>query len=113
MGNLVDLLARLLSMTGVSGRTFLVSDGKDVSTSDLLRAIAKAMKKRARLFPVPRAMLGLAFAVVGKRGYTERLLGNLQVDISPLRALGWNPPVSFQAGIEATTESSRAIGEAR
>jgi nucleoside-diphosphate-sugar epimerase len=80
--------------------TFLVSDGEDLSTPDLIRRMARAMNQPAWLLPVPNAMLMAAATVIGKRDVAQRLCGSLQVDISKARALlGWSPPVSVDEGL--------------
>lgn len=97
--NLADVVAFVLEH-GAAG-TFLVRDGEDVSTPDLLRRVAAGMGRRALLLPVPPALLRAGGALLGKRAAIDRLLGSLVVDDSPLRALGWAPPVSLDAGLAA------------
>lgn len=100
LDNLVDLLIRCVDHPAAAGQTFLVSDGEDLSTPDLLRQIAAAMGRSARLFPVPVPLLRLAGNALGKRAEIDRLVGSLQVDSSRTRqVLGWAPPVSVQEGI--------------
>jgi UDP-glucose 4-epimerase len=101
--NLCDLLIHGLQHPRAAGRTWMISDGFDLSTPDLIRALATAMKRRARLIPVPVALLKLAGALVGRRAEVERLCSSLVVDASPLQVeLNWHPPVSFEQGIERT-----------
>jgi nucleoside-diphosphate-sugar epimerase len=89
----------------------LVSDGEDISTPDLVRKLAAALGKRARLLPVPVGILQLAGAVTGKTAEIDRLVGSLQVDSSRMRSdLGWTPPFSLEEGIAAT---ARWFAEAR
>ncbi len=103
LGNLVDLIWHCCHMPEAVGRTFLVSDGVDVSTAQLVRALAGAMGRRARLLPCPPSVLYWGTALAGRRGVAERLLGSLQVDITATEhCLGWQPPVSFDDGIAAT-----------
>jgi nucleoside-diphosphate-sugar epimerase len=97
--NLADALA-FLAAHQAQGR-FLVRDGTDVSTPHLIRLLAAAMGRPARLLPVPPALLRLAGSLTGKRAAVDRLLGSLVVDDSPLRALGWLPPVSLDTGLRA------------
>lgn len=108
--NLVDFLIRCVDHPSVAGQTLLVSDGQDVSTPELLRVIANAMKRPARLFPVPPPLLRLIGQILGFLSEVERLVGSLEVDSSATRELlGWAPPVSLEEGIrrmvEGTTQS--------
>ncbi|MBM4127955.1 MAG: SDR family oxidoreductase [Nitrospira sp.] len=78
LDNLVDLLVACLKHPAAAGQTFLVSDGQDVSTTELLRRTAQAMGKKALLLPVPASMLELGATLLGKRAVAQRLCGSLQ-----------------------------------
>jgi len=98
--NLVDFIITCLEHPAAANETFLVSDGEDLSTPDLIRRMARAMNRPARLLPVPKSVLMAAASILGKRDVAQRLCGSLQVDISKARALlGWNPPVSVDEGL--------------
>ena len=98
--NLVDFIITCLEHPAAANETFLVSDGEDLSTPDLIRRMARAMDRPARLLPVPKSVLMAAAAMLSKRDMAQRLCGSLQVDISKSRALlGWNPPVSVDEGL--------------
>lgn len=98
--NLVDFIVTCLEHPAAVNETFLVSDGEDLSTPDLIQRMARAMDRPARLLPVPKSMLMAAAAMLGKRDMAQRLCGSLQVDISKSRELlGWNPPVSVDEGL--------------
>ena len=98
--NLVDFIITCLEHPAAANETFLVSDGEDLSTPDLIRRMARAMNRPARLLPVPKSVLMAAAAMLGKRDMAQRLCGSLQVDISKSRALlGWNPPMSVDEGL--------------
>jgi len=100
LDNLVDLIVTCLTHPAAANQTFLVSDGEDVSTTELLRRMGQAMGKPARLLPVPVSWLQVGAAMVGKRDVAQRLCGSLQVDISKTRELlGWVPPVSLDEGL--------------
>jgi nucleoside-diphosphate-sugar epimerase len=100
LDNLVDLMVTCLTHPAAANQTFLVSDGEDVSTSELLRRMGQAMGRPARLIPVPASWLILAAAMVGKQDVAQRLCGSLQVDIEKtLRLLGWTPPLSLDEGL--------------
>ncbi|HEK1688075.1 TPA: SDR family oxidoreductase [Pseudomonas putida] len=95
LDNLVDLIITCMDHPGAVNQTFLVSDGEDLSTTGLLRRMAAALGRPARLLPVPSMLLELAATLLGKRALSQRLCGSLQVDIEKTRSLlGWTPPLS-------------------
>ncbi len=101
--SLCDLLLRALEHPDAAGRTWMVSDGEDISTPELVRRIAHAMGRRARLLPVPAPLLRVAGALVGKEAEMRRLCGSLTVDIAPTREqLGWSPPLSMDEALART-----------
>lgn len=101
--NLADCLERCGADPRAAGRTFLVSDGEDVSTPELVRRIARAFGRPARLLPVPVALLRAAAGLAGKGPAVERLAGSLAVDSSRVReVLGWTPPCSLDEGLRRT-----------
>ena len=105
LDNLVDLLVTCLTHPAAANQTFLVSDGEDVSTTELLRRMGQAMGKPARLLPVPASWLQLAATLVGKRAVAQRLCGSLQVDIEKTRQLlGWSPPLTLDQGLKKAAE---------
>lgn len=100
LDNLVDFIITCINHPNAANQTFLISDGRDLSTSELIRTMAKAAGVPARLIPVPVPMLKLAGRLLGKGDVVQRLCGNLQVDISKARnLLGWSPPISVEEGI--------------
>ena len=91
-----------------AGHTFVLDDGQAVSTPVLVRAVARAMDRPARLISVPVGVLQLAGALLGKRASEARLTGSLWVDCSLIRTrLGWTPPYSMAAGLAATVGAWR------
>jgi UDP-glucose 4-epimerase len=101
--NLCDLLIGLVGNGRGNGATWLVSDGDDLSTPDLVRRIAAAMRKRVTLVPIPAPMLLAGAALLGRRAEAARLCGSLVVDISHTRdALGWTPPLTVDEGLART-----------
>jgi nucleoside-diphosphate-sugar epimerase len=108
LDNLVDLLITCLDHPAAANQTFLVSDGDDLSTADLLRRLGRAMGHPARLFPVPTSLLRAGARLMGKGDMAQRLLGSLQVDIGHTRrTLGWTPPVSVDEGLRRAAEGFR------
>ena len=105
LDNLVDLIVTCLTHPAAANQTFLVSDGEDVSTTELLRRMGGAMGRPARLMPVPASWLKLAAAMVGKRDVAQRLCGSLQVDIEKThQLLGWRPPLTLDQGLTKAAE---------
>ncbi|MDH1630663.1 UDP-glucose 4-epimerase family protein [Pseudomonas mosselii] len=105
LDNLVDLLVTCIDHPAAANQTFLVSDGQDLSTTQLLAGLGVALGKPARLLPVPAAWLRGAAILVGKGALAQRLCGSLQVDIGKTRELlGWAPPVSVEQAFKATAE---------
>lgn len=103
--NLADSLIVCSTHPGAAGKTFLVSDGEDISTPGLLRQLGGALGRPARLLPFPPAWLKLVGLLTGKAAQVERLLGSLQVDSGKIRReLGWTPPYTLQQGLQATAE---------
>jgi nucleoside-diphosphate-sugar epimerase len=103
--NLVDFIHCCATHPNAANQTFLVSDGADVSTAQLIRELATVLNVRPNLWTVPQWMLELGGALFGKRAAVERVCGNLQVDISKARKLlDWRPPVSLQEGLRRAAE---------
>lgn len=111
VGNLVDALILCATHPDAAGQTYLVSDGEDVSTPDLLRQLGVAIGHPARLLPCPPALLKLAGRLTGKAEQVERLLGSLRVDSGKIcRDLSWKPPYTLWEGLQNTgVESVRHI----
>jgi UDP-glucose 4-epimerase len=98
--NLVDLIVTCITHPAAASQTFLVSDGEDVSTTELLRRMGQAIGRPAHLLPVPASWLKLAATIVGKPDVAQRLCSSLQVDMTKTRELlGWTPPLSLDEGL--------------
>lgn len=106
VGNLVDFIVLCAGHASRGRQVFLVSDGKDLSTGELIARLAKAMGQKPMLLPIPPALLRMAAAMLGRRAAADRLLGSLQVDIGEtLAATGWVPPHSVDEGLRQTVEA--------
>jgi nucleoside-diphosphate-sugar epimerase len=101
--NLIDFVASCMEHPRAAGQTWLVSDGEDMSTPELVEKLMHLMGKKPRFFPVPtRWLKGLA-RIVGQESTVARLCDSLQMDITPARViLGWNPPNSVDYGLAST-----------
>jgi len=105
LGNLVDAIALCAIHPQAAGNSYLVSDGEDVSTPELVRLIATAFGRSSRLFPVPIAIMRLVGTLTGKGATIDRLAGSLTVDITKIRRdLCWKPPYSMAQGLAETVE---------
>ena len=108
LDNLVDLLVTCLTHPAAAGQVFLVSDGEDVSTTDLLRRTARAMGKSSHLLPIPSSWLEFWASLLGKKDMVQRLCGSLQVDIEKTRQiLGWRPPLTLDQGLRKAVEGMK------
>lgn len=106
LGNFVDAIKICIEHPDAAGQTFLLDDGQPVSTPDLIRAVARAMGRPARLLAVPVSVLEFMGTLLGKQAAVARLTGSLWVDSSLIRQrLGWIPPYSMEAGLAATVAS--------
>jgi UDP-glucose 4-epimerase len=103
--NLADLILTCLRHPAAANQTFLVSDGEDLSTPELLRRTAAAMGRTASLVPVPEVLLQAGSRLIGKRDVAQRLCCSLQVDIGKTRELlGWHPPVTVDLELQNTVD---------
>lgn len=113
-GNLVDAIAAVAEHPAAAGATYLVRDGEDLSTPDLIRRLSAALGVEPRLFPVPGGLLGLAAALTGRGAAWRRLAGSLTVDDRRIRAeVGWTPPYNVLQGLEKTGGWFRAAADRR
>jgi nucleoside-diphosphate-sugar epimerase len=100
LDNLCDFIALCAQHPAAVGQAFVVSDGEDLSTPELVRSLARAMDRQARLLAVPAPLVRAAALLCKRQAAWQRLSGNLQVDITKARTLlGWSPPVSVDEGL--------------
>jgi nucleoside-diphosphate-sugar epimerase len=103
--NLIDLIWVCVEHPKAANQTFLVSDGEDLSTTELLGKIGKALNRSARLVRVPAALIAFMASLMGKKAISQRLLGSLQVDISKTcELLSWQPSVPADEGLRRAVE---------
>lgn len=106
LDNLVDLILTCAEHPAAVNQVFLASDGNDLSTTQILQQLGVAMNKPTRLLPVPMSWLGFAFGLLGKRKFSQRLCGSLQVDITKnQQLLGWKPSVSVEDAMFKTAKA--------
>lgn len=103
LGNLVNALVTCVTHARAAGNIFLVNDGEDVSTPELIRRLARAMERRPRLVPFPSVLLRIAGMLTSKSAEVDRLLSSLRADSSKIRReLQWIPPFSMAQGLQET-----------
>jgi nucleoside-diphosphate-sugar epimerase len=101
--NLADCLVRCVSHPGAANQTFMVSDGQDVSTRELVVRLAAGLGRSARFLPAPEVALRFAARLAGKEAAINRLLGSLEIDSCKIRRrLEWVAPVTLESGLAAT-----------
>ena len=117
VGNLVEAIALCLTHPQAANQTFLVSDGEDLSTAELVSKLAHHMHKPCRLFFFPPSLLKAAgylgdsikfnqHSLPINSATVERLSGSLFVDSSHIRTtLNWQPPFTLDQGLEQTIQA--------
>ena len=105
LSNLVSLLEVCIHHPAAAGELFLAADDDAISTADLVRLLAQGMGRKAYLWPMPVALLGLGARLIGKQALYTQLCDSLRVDTSKVRqVLGWQPPYAMR---DALQESGR------
>jgi nucleoside-diphosphate-sugar epimerase len=100
LDNLIDLILTCLTHQAAANQVFLVSDGEDLSTSNLLKRMGKAIAKPAKLFYMPLCVLKIGSRLINKQDIYQRLCGSLQLDISKNQnLLNWKPPITVDEGL--------------
>jgi UDP-glucose 4-epimerase len=101
LDNLVDCIITTTQHPSAAGHTFFVSDDHDVSTTDLLRGIARSLGKSARLIPIPMSLFNTAARLLRRPAIAQRLCGSLQLDIRHTKeVLNWTPPLQFDQALQ-------------
>lgn len=110
VGNLADLIILSAVHPKAAGQVFLVSDGDDISTTDLFKKIAQALGRPSWMMPLPTPLLNFGAAMIGQRAITSRLTDSLQVDVTKTRELlGWEPRKSVSEGLRQTARSFQRL----
>ncbi len=106
LDNLVNFIIHCIDHPKAANEIFLISDGEDVSTTELIKKVAKAFDKKAWLLHIPVSWMTFIAKLVGKTDVTERLFGSLQVDSSKARdLLGWKPVVTMDEQLKKIAEN--------
>lgn len=105
LDNLVNFILTCVTHPAACNQTFLVSDGEDVSTTQLLQKLANVLNTSARLLSVPEGVLKAGARLLGKAALSQRLCGSLQVDITKARCLlEWRPMITVDQGLRKTAD---------
>ncbi len=105
VGNLVDAIITCATHPNAAGKTYLVSDGEDVSMPQLIKKIAFALNKSSCLIPFPVALMRFFAGLMGKRSSFDRLTLSLVIDSTKIRQqLDWKPPFNMQQGLKITAQ---------
>ena len=108
--NLVNAILCALQHPRAANQLFLLSDGQDASTSQLVTWLAQALIKQTQMFSVPEGLLRSVARLVGKSSAVDRLFGSLYLDSTKIQSeLGWSPPFTLQEGLQATAKWYRTI----
>lgn len=100
LGNLTDFIAVCMKNPTAANQIFLVSDGEDISTTELLKKIAFLTHKSGRLLPIPPAWVEKLAVIMGQSRMARRLCSDLRVDITKARdLLDWSPPLTLDEGL--------------
>lgn len=103
LDNLVDMIITCINHPAAANQTFLVSDGEDLSTAELLVLMSLALRRPSKLVSVPIVLIAFGARLIGRFDIFQRLCGSLQVDIKKNKELlGWTPPVSVDEGLRQT-----------
>lgn len=110
--NLLDLITVCCTHPAAKNQTFLVSDGIDISTPMLIRSIAAAMEKRARLVAIPSKLLTALGYCLGKPDVVRRLVGSLEINIDKTSSLlGWRPKHRLPETLSWLTKANRQTAD--
>lgn len=100
--NLIDFIQVCIRNKNAANQTFLVSDGRDISTTQFLSAVAKHGSFPIKFFPTPIFALKILMTILGYKNKIDGLCEDLQIDITKAKeVLGWSPPLSFEESLSA------------
>jgi len=107
LDNLVGFIIHCISHPKAANEVFLISDGEDVSTTELLQKVAKAFGKKSFLFPIPVSWMSFIAKLIGKADVANRLFSSLQVDSSKARnLLSWKPVITMDEQLKKIADAT-------
>lgn len=105
LDNIIDIIITCLTHPRAGNQTFLVSDGEDLSLTQLLKRLASAMDVPSRLISVPSPCLQFGFRIIGKKFIADRLFGSLQIDNTKIKTmLNWSPILNVDEALRKTAK---------
>lgn len=105
--NLTSFICWRLANSGQRFDVFLVADGEQVSTAELIRRLARSAEARALLFPAPAQLLTFLLKIGGRSEARESLLGSLELDTSKAASTGWKPQYTLDEGLRLVFSAPR------
>jgi len=94
--NLIDFIMHCVDSPLAANQTFLIADKEVVSTTELIRLIAKLMGGKVFLLPIPQQVLKYFLFALGKAKMADQLLNNLEIKADNARTLlNWEPPYTM------------------
>ena len=104
LGNLTDMVLRCITHEHAAGETFFVSDGQDLSVTELIRLMASGLARRCILL-VPKRVLKILATLAGKQEVVQRLVDSFQIDIGKARRLlNWEPSTTVHSELTRTVQ---------
>jgi nucleoside-diphosphate-sugar epimerase len=105
LSNLAELIALSLAHPRATEQPLLAADAVAPSTPQLIRWVAEAVHRPARLFPFAPGLLELAAAAVGMEPAIRRLTRSQVLDATLTSELtGWSPRVSTLETLKAACQ---------
>jgi len=105
LDNLLNFIVTCIEHPAAANEVFMIADGEDLSTTELLRRVGNALGKSVRLFSIPQKFSEIGLQIMGKRSLRQRLFGTLQINITKANELlGWNPPYSIEEGLRKVAQ---------
>lgn len=109
LGNLTAAIERVLTAPAPHAGVYLLRDGEDLSTAELVRRLRFSFNRRTLPLPVPAGLLRAAAAAAGKSSAADRVCGSLRIDDGLFRrTFDWTPPFTVGQGLAATASRFRA-----
>ena len=103
--NLMDFLQRCMTHPAAADQLFLVADGVDMSTREVISHLGDGMQRRIKMLPIPPQLMAVGATLLGRRAMYDQLCGSLQVDISKARdLLGWQPPLVAEKALRQSAQ---------
>jgi nucleoside-diphosphate-sugar epimerase len=108
--NLVSFIITCTVHSKAANEIFLISDDDHLSTTQLLKNIARAFNKKALLFPIPVSWMVFMAKLLGREADAIRLFSSLIVDSNKARdLLDWHPVTTMDEQLCKITANEKNI----